>query len=78
MSHPLGHPTPWAPLILIGYVTVLFGVIDLAAWLGSQSLGLRLVAILLTIHHVGRRLAAGLVVAAPRGVCSGGSCFPAH
>jgi len=46
---PSGHPTPWAPLILIGYVTVLFCVIDLAAWLGSQSLGLRLVAILLTL-----------------------------
>ena len=45
---PSRHSTPWAPLILIGYVTVLFGVIDLAAWLGSQSLGLRLVAILLT------------------------------
>ena len=44
-----GHPTAWAPLILIGYVTVLFGIIDLAAWMGSQSLGLRLVAILLTI-----------------------------
>ena len=65
---PSGHPTPWAPLILIGYVTVLFGVIDLAAWLGSQSLGLRLVAILLTDRHVGCRLAAGIVVAAPRGV----------
>ena len=46
---PSGHATRWAPLILIGYVTVLFGVIDLAAWLGSQSLGLRLVAIILTI-----------------------------
>jgi uncharacterized BrkB/YihY/UPF0761 family membrane protein len=46
---PSGHPSTWAPLILIGYVTVLFCVIDLAAWLGSQSLGLRLVAVLLTI-----------------------------
>ena len=46
---PSGRPSPWAPLILIGYVTVLFGVGDLAAWLGSQSLGLRLVAVLLTI-----------------------------
>ncbi len=44
-----GKPTPWAPLILVGYVTVLFGFADFAAWLGSQSLGLRLVAVLLTI-----------------------------
>jgi uncharacterized BrkB/YihY/UPF0761 family membrane protein len=46
---PSGHPTPWAPLILVGYVIVLFCVVDLAAWLGSQSLALRLVAILLTV-----------------------------
>jgi uncharacterized BrkB/YihY/UPF0761 family membrane protein len=44
-----GKPTPWAPLILVGYVTVLFGIADFAAWLGSQSLGLRLVAVLLTV-----------------------------
>ncbi len=42
-------PTPWAPLILVGFVTVLFGVADLAAWLGSQSFGFRVLAVLLTI-----------------------------
>ena len=61
---PSGNPTPWAPLILVGIVTVLFGVVDLAAWLGSQSIGLRLVAILLMIVTVGRRLVARFVVAA--------------
>ena len=50
---PSGHPTPWAPLILIGYVTVLFGVLDLAAWIGSQSLPLRFVAVLLTTLMAG-------------------------
>ena len=62
---PSGHPTPWAPLILIGYVTVLFGVIDLAAWLGSQSLGTATGCHPSDHPHVGRRLAAGIVVAAP-------------
>ena len=33
----------------VGFVTVLFGVADLAAWLGTQSLGLRVVALLLTV-----------------------------
>ncbi len=42
-------PTPWAPLILIGFVTVLFGVVDLAAWLGSHSFAFRVLAVLLTI-----------------------------
>jgi membrane protein len=46
-------PSPWASLILIGFVTVLFGVADLAAWLGSQSVGLRLLALLLTIVIAG-------------------------
>jgi uncharacterized BrkB/YihY/UPF0761 family membrane protein len=46
---PLRKPTPWAPLILVGFVTVLFGMADLFAWVGSQSLGLRVVAFLLTI-----------------------------
>jgi uncharacterized BrkB/YihY/UPF0761 family membrane protein len=46
---PRGKPTPWAPLILVGFVTVLFGMADLFAWVGSQSLLLRLVAFLLTI-----------------------------
>jgi uncharacterized BrkB/YihY/UPF0761 family membrane protein len=44
-----GKPNPWAPLILVGLVTVLFGVADLAAWLGSQSFGFRVLAVLLTI-----------------------------
>jgi uncharacterized BrkB/YihY/UPF0761 family membrane protein len=46
---PSGKPTRWAPVILFGFVTVLFGVVDLAAWLGSHSLGLRLVSVLLTV-----------------------------
>ena len=46
---PLRKPTAWAPLILVGFVTVLFGLADLFAWVGSQSLGLRVVAFLLTI-----------------------------
>ena len=44
-----GNPSLWAPLILVGFVTALFGFGDLAAWLGSQSLGLRGVAVVLTI-----------------------------
>jgi uncharacterized BrkB/YihY/UPF0761 family membrane protein len=44
-----GNPTLWAPLILVGLVTVLFGVADLVAWLGSQSIGLRVLALLLTV-----------------------------
>ena len=46
---PTGNPSLWAPLILVGIVTVLFGFGDLAAWLGSQSLALRAVAVALTI-----------------------------
>jgi uncharacterized BrkB/YihY/UPF0761 family membrane protein len=46
---PTRKPTPWAPLILVGFVTVLFGLADLFAWVGSQSLGLRIVAFFLTI-----------------------------
>jgi uncharacterized BrkB/YihY/UPF0761 family membrane protein len=46
---PAGKPTLWASLIPVGFVTVLFGVADLAAWLGTQSLGLRVVALLLTV-----------------------------
>jgi uncharacterized BrkB/YihY/UPF0761 family membrane protein len=46
---PAGKPTLWASLILVGFVTVLFGVADLAAWLSTQSLGLRVVALLLTV-----------------------------
>jgi uncharacterized BrkB/YihY/UPF0761 family membrane protein len=46
---PPRKPTPWAPLILVGFVTVLFGMADLFAFIGSQSLGLRIVAFFLTI-----------------------------
>ena len=48
-----GKPNPWSPLILVGFATVLFGIADLAAWVGDQSLWLRLVAILLTIASAG-------------------------
>jgi uncharacterized BrkB/YihY/UPF0761 family membrane protein len=46
---PSRKPTPWAALILIGFTTALFGVVDLAAWMGSQSISLRVVALFLTI-----------------------------
>jgi membrane protein len=46
---PTRKPTPWAPLILVGFVTVLFGMADLFSWVGSQSLGLRIVAFFLSI-----------------------------
>jgi uncharacterized BrkB/YihY/UPF0761 family membrane protein len=42
-------PSPWGPLILVGFVTVLFGAADLTAWIGSQSLVLRFVAFVMTI-----------------------------
>ena len=46
---PSRKPNPWAPLILVGCTTVLFGFADLAAWMGSQSIPLRLLAFVLTI-----------------------------
>jgi len=46
---PSRSPSLWAALILVGIVTVLFGLADLVAWLGSQSIGLRLVGLLLTV-----------------------------
>jgi uncharacterized BrkB/YihY/UPF0761 family membrane protein len=46
---PPRKPSPWAPLIVVGFVTALFGLGDLTAWIGSQSLLLRVVAFLLTI-----------------------------
>jgi uncharacterized BrkB/YihY/UPF0761 family membrane protein len=46
---PDRKPTPWAALILVGVVTAIFGLADLVAWMGSQSLALRLVAFVLTI-----------------------------
>jgi membrane protein len=45
---PSRNPSLWAPLVLVGAVTFLFGIADVATWLGSQSIGLRLVAIVLT------------------------------
>jgi uncharacterized BrkB/YihY/UPF0761 family membrane protein len=50
---PTRKPTPWAPLILVGFVTVIFAMADLVAWVGSQSLGLRIVAFFLTILLAG-------------------------
>jgi len=46
---PSRSPSLWAALILVGIITVLFGLADLVAWLGSQSIGLRLVGLLLTV-----------------------------
>jgi uncharacterized BrkB/YihY/UPF0761 family membrane protein len=46
---PTRKPSPWAPLILVGFVTVLFGMADLFTWVGSQSLGLRILAFFLTM-----------------------------
>jgi uncharacterized BrkB/YihY/UPF0761 family membrane protein len=46
---PPRKPSPWAPLILVGFITALFGLADLITWIGSQSFGLRIVAFLLTI-----------------------------
>jgi len=46
---PSRKPTLWAALILVGAVSALFGIADLVAWLGSQSIALRLLAIVFTI-----------------------------
>ena len=46
---PPRKPSPWAPLIVVGFVTALFGLGDLTTWIGSHSLLLRVVAFLLTI-----------------------------
>jgi uncharacterized BrkB/YihY/UPF0761 family membrane protein len=46
---PRRKPSPWSPLILVGFVTVLFGLADLTAWIGSHSLLLRVVAFFFTI-----------------------------
>ena len=68
-------PTPWAPLILVCFATVLFGVADLASWLGSQSFGLRVVAVLLTVVFAG---AAWYVVSwwLPREECEWTALLP--
>jgi uncharacterized BrkB/YihY/UPF0761 family membrane protein len=42
-------PSRWGPLILIGLVTVLFGLGDLTSWIGSQSIPLRVLALLMTV-----------------------------
>ncbi len=46
---PSSNPSLWAPFILVGFVTVLFGLTDLVTWLDAQSIGLRFSAIVLTI-----------------------------
>ena len=46
---PPRKPTPGAPLDPRGIITVLFGMADLFAWIGSQSLGLRSFVFFLTI-----------------------------
>lgn len=46
---PKRKPTPWAALILFGIITAIFGIADLAAWMGSQSIALKLLAFVLTI-----------------------------
>jgi uncharacterized BrkB/YihY/UPF0761 family membrane protein len=46
-------PTEWGALALVGIVTVLFGIADLAAWLGSQGFGFRVLALLLTALFAG-------------------------
>ncbi len=46
---PPHKPSPWAPLILVGFFTVLFGFADLTTWIGSRSLGLQIVAFFMTI-----------------------------
>jgi uncharacterized BrkB/YihY/UPF0761 family membrane protein len=50
---PLRRPNPWAPLFLVGFVTVIFGLADLTAWIGSQSFLLRVVAFFITIAYAG-------------------------
>jgi uncharacterized BrkB/YihY/UPF0761 family membrane protein len=46
-------PTEWGALALVGIVTVLFGIADLAAWLGSHSFLFRVLAVLLTAAVAG-------------------------
>jgi uncharacterized BrkB/YihY/UPF0761 family membrane protein len=50
---PQRKPSPWSPLIVVGFVTALFGLGDLTSWIGSHSLLLRVVAIFLTILFSG-------------------------
>ncbi len=50
---PPRKPSPWAPLILVGFVTAMFGLADLTAWVGSQSLLLRIVALVMTVAYAG-------------------------
>lgn len=46
-------PTEWGALIVVGIATALFGIADLAAWLGSQSFVLRVLALLVTAVFAG-------------------------
>ncbi len=46
---PKRKPTPWAALTLFGVVTALFVIADVAAWMGTQSIALKLLAFVLTI-----------------------------
>src|SRR5580704_6187172 len=46
---PTRKPSPWGPLILVGLVTVLFGLGDLTSWIGSQSIPLRVLAFLMIV-----------------------------
>ena len=50
---PPRKPSPWAPLVLVGFVTLMFGLADLTTWIGSQSLLLRVVAFFMTIVYAG-------------------------
>ena len=61
-------PSEWGAPVLVGITTVLFGIADLAAWLGSQSFGFRVLALVLTAVVRRRRLVPGLVVDAPGGL----------
>ena len=46
---PQRKPSPWAPLLVVGFVTALFALGDLTTWIGSHSALLRVVAFILTI-----------------------------
>ena len=46
-------PSSWAALVLVGVVTLIFGLADFVAWMGSQSVVLRLVAFVLTVIGAG-------------------------
>jgi uncharacterized BrkB/YihY/UPF0761 family membrane protein len=68
-------PSAWGVLILIAFTTVLFLFADLAGWLGSQSAGLRVLAVLLTVVVAG---AAWLLASSwlPHGDCKWWAFLP--